>query len=466
MRLSSVTFYLFILGSVFQCKEQEVTGRNYPRLLTREVTGISKAGATFHGDIIYRGNSEILEYGFVWLYEDPTIENGERIYFRTSPNSNPFATEVTARHFEGQQYKVRAYVITKDHIVYGNTVDFVSQGSLGAVIDDFYPKTARLTDTVTIVGKYFSRTPALNYILFGEKLADNVVFATDTLLRVLVPEDLIQPQAVISVSSGGSHPTPFTLIAPAVLSVTPTAIRTCDTLVISMIGLGPSVPVDGRINSIHCEYIGRTNDQLFLRVPYLNSPGNPLYPQLQVGLFVTTITETLIYTPSGISSVEPSLASYLDTLTIHFLNKPSCDLRIFIDGNELPILESSGDFVRVVVPGQLSDPAYNYVISVRVGEMAMPGYLKDRSLTLFSVTPSSGSPGELVTIKGLGFHPVLANNVVCFNCQGTASGNYGQIVSGNTRELVVRIPAIPPNQIGISVFVQNKAILNYPFEIQ
>jgi hypothetical protein len=463
MRIFQKLLLLVILASSMECQEEVVNSRPYPRILTRDVANISPAGATFEADITYRGGFEILEYGFVWANETPTLEVGERIAIIESPSTDHLTVAVTSGLIAKQFYQVRAYLITKDHIVLGNIVNFQSQGSVGPVLSDYSPKTAKLTDTITVTGRSFSRHPENNPVFFGSSRAP-VISASDTLLKVLVPEELTQSQATVSIAAGNSHPTPFTLIVPSILSVSPTGVKTCDTLQVMLDGLGPSARVGCFIGDVEAEVIGRSSDKIFARVPVVGLSPEAANVRVIVGLFDLTFSGSVNYLPSAISRVDPPLAGFLDTLTVHFTQKPLCDLKIKIDGKPVSILASGGDSVRVIVPGQLNH-FYDIVIASYVGDILFATFNKPRALKINSVTPAAGSPGDIVTIRGIGFHPTLNQNVVCFNCQGTGFGDHGVILSGNTRELVVQIPVTAPNQIGISIFTQNLGALPFPFEV-
>ena len=53
-------------------------------------------GAQFNAEIIFRGDFEILQYGFVWSKGyNPTIENSDKIVLTGSPAANTFSVQTT-----------------------------------------------------------------------------------------------------------------------------------------------------------------------------------------------------------------------------------------------------------------------------------------------------------------------------------------------------------------------------------
>lgn len=63
-KLNLIYFILNIF--VLSTCEKEDEHRDYPRVVTHKVTNINSDGATFTGQIIKEGNSEIIDHGFVW----------------------------------------------------------------------------------------------------------------------------------------------------------------------------------------------------------------------------------------------------------------------------------------------------------------------------------------------------------------------------------------------------------------
>jgi hypothetical protein len=120
---------LFVLPALFaSCDESEPAPRDYPRLHTRAVTNINDDGVTLNVDFTYRGNFEILRYGFVWSQsEDPTLENGQRVIFNGNIRSGQFSATVSSGLIWGKRYYARPFVQTQTYTVYGAVVWFTSR---------------------------------------------------------------------------------------------------------------------------------------------------------------------------------------------------------------------------------------------------------------------------------------------------------------------------------------------------
>ncbi|MCK9312047.1 MAG: hypothetical protein M0P26_07190 [Bacteroidales bacterium] len=123
----SIMFLLVILS--IQCSD-EITSRDYPRLKTHKVTDISESGATFSAEIIYRGNFEIIKYGFVWSEDRiPIVGPSEEVEYLDNINSEKFSSRISSKLRKGVSYNVRPFIITDDYTVYGANVTFLSMGS-------------------------------------------------------------------------------------------------------------------------------------------------------------------------------------------------------------------------------------------------------------------------------------------------------------------------------------------------
>ena len=112
--------FILLLGLLVDCNKDEVTSRNYPRLKTLTVSDTTSEGAKFNAEIIFRGNIEIVKYGFVWgENENPNLENSDRVIYSENIQSNEFSEIIETTIKEGVSYFVRAFVETDDFIVYG-----------------------------------------------------------------------------------------------------------------------------------------------------------------------------------------------------------------------------------------------------------------------------------------------------------------------------------------------------------
>ena len=74
-------FVITTIISFTACKKDAtIKPKDYPYIITNEVTDIDSTGATFNAEIIDLGQEEIIEYGFVWSEKNnPTIADYKKI---------------------------------------------------------------------------------------------------------------------------------------------------------------------------------------------------------------------------------------------------------------------------------------------------------------------------------------------------------------------------------------------------
>lgn len=109
---------------VCACTEEVITDRDYPRFNPLQVTGVTETTANFSAEIFY-SSVTILENGFVYSNGGfPTLENGIKVSMGgPMPTAGTFTHRVTTLT-HNQTYRVKAYAICADHVVYSNNVTF------------------------------------------------------------------------------------------------------------------------------------------------------------------------------------------------------------------------------------------------------------------------------------------------------------------------------------------------------
>ena len=130
--MSKRIFYFGIVISFFlvSCtKDAEFISKPYPIIQTQNVTQIDSSGATFNGDFIDLGYSPILEYGFVFSIDEPSLENSDSLIVNMNASVGEFSQSISEKLAGNIAYNVKAYAKTDSNIIYGNNVEFLSQGS-------------------------------------------------------------------------------------------------------------------------------------------------------------------------------------------------------------------------------------------------------------------------------------------------------------------------------------------------
>jgi N-acetylneuraminic acid mutarotase len=214
---------LFCSLSFFvNCNGDEITVREYPRLLTLAVTEVTAEGAQFNAQITYRGDFEVINYGFVWgETENPTIENSDRVINEDNIETNNYSVLVESTLKTEASYFVRAFVQTNDFLVYGENTRFLSLGSKGPELIDFYPKAGHLNDTIKIIGSNFGRCKSNIKVEIGTFSVDIIDF-NETEISVIVPDLLSEEKSSLSISVAGNTTTfdsEFVLIKPIISSI-------------------------------------------------------------------------------------------------------------------------------------------------------------------------------------------------------------------------------------------------------
>lgn len=213
-----LSFYIIIIS--VSCSEEEMPTREYPILETLEVTNISETGVTFNAKIINSNNLDIIEYGFVWIYnrqnKEPTLESN-RIFLTENIKEGDFSANITTTLSKNSFYNVKAFVKTEEYTVYGKNIEFRSLGSGAATIYDFYPKAGVEGDTINIKGKNFSYLKVENRVLFPKGIGSPIISCTDSTIKCKVPKGVSgepYPIKVTVIGKTTSSDSLFTLLVP------------------------------------------------------------------------------------------------------------------------------------------------------------------------------------------------------------------------------------------------------------
>lgn len=181
--LPLLLFAVFLWG----CQEDaEIQPKDYPFVVTKDATQIDSTGATFGAEVLYFGEKEIIDYGFTWKNERSEYSCS----IKDSKNITDFSFRISS-DLENEEVTIyRAFVKTKENTVYGNSVKFISKGSLKPVITDFYPKEAIDGDLITITGSNFSYSKNTIRVLVSHYLAEVLIASADSIVFKVPVSDL------------------------------------------------------------------------------------------------------------------------------------------------------------------------------------------------------------------------------------------------------------------------------------
>jgi hypothetical protein len=347
-------FHLAILLFFLGCTKEEITPREYPRVSTFDAVDITSDGVTFKGEITF-SSVDIKDHGFVWSdVLGPLVSTANKISLGTRSGTGQFDAKCDRSLEEGKKYFMRAYAVSDDFVVYGNTIEFISLGGKAPLVKDFYPTIGTWSDSVTIVGENFGEQNRTNIVKFGQSTATVIRSTKDTLLAI-VPGDLATKLSKVSVSLSGNSSSvakEFQLISPTITSVTPG------------IGLqGTKVTINGEyllsvstkvfFGDTQATVLNWSSKKIECLVP--NVPNGEVLLKVQTGtggLFATSPFKVQPEHLPELYQIQPALAKAFTTIKLigdHFATEPGQTTVKF--GNvDAQVLSVSKTEIEVVVP--------------------------------------------------------------------------------------------------------------------
>jgi hypothetical protein len=259
-------FIGFVLLTVTCKKDADIQSKDYPYVVTGEVSDISNTGATFEAKILDYGKEEITDFGFKWT--DGT--NEYEISLMNSGNTDDFKVRVSTDLVKDVFYKVCAYVKTNNHLVLGPKVVFRSQGSESPVITSFSPASGLDGTTITISGKYFSNYAEGIRVRIGPEYA-RVIRSKEDEIVIESPIVSYYGKYRITVEVAGQSVTSsddYTILGPQVSAVTPADAAPGDILTITGDWLVDSTGgVEISFNDYPAEIVSSGRTKLVVIVP-------------------------------------------------------------------------------------------------------------------------------------------------------------------------------------------------------
>lgn len=340
------------------CTDENGIERPYPDIMT-SVSDITVQGATFEAKVLNH-SGPVSDKGFIW-YSDPQYSEKKSLG-AGEVLDDLFLLQVTSTLGANATYYVRAYVIVDGVTIYGNLVSFKSQGSAGPIISDFTPKTARVYDTVSIMGTGFSTADGMNVVKFGDMTA-SVVNISENLLKVAVP-DLVEDDSPfeISLSTVGIETiatAKFHLDPPSPISADKNSLKLCETLTLTADALPPegySYNINVYFNNTFTKPYFRGGSTLKVNVPFIPINTTDITVKLVIGNQERVLSEIIDFRAPAINSFSPAIFSPLSTLTVNGENFPACDLKGKIGTQSITFQNISDTQFTFVVPAGVNAP--------------------------------------------------------------------------------------------------------------
>ncbi|MEM1324434.1 MAG: IPT/TIG domain-containing protein [Bacteroidota bacterium] len=460
--------YTILLIAFADCEQYEATPRAFPRLKTLAVTDLTNEGVTLNAAILFRGDFEIVRYGFTWgRINLPDVNANDRVVYSGTPAENKFSERISTTLIRDANYSVRAFVETPDLIVYGEPVRFKSLGSRAVEIGGFSPTSGILGDTITIQGNRFSFVGKHNTVRFGDVVSE-VVAASDSFLQVIVPLELKEQEVSLSVELAGRSAVAekrFTLVAPTILEMKPTTVAYCDEVHFSV----ANFPSDRNIIVLFLDQVVPARQvsptEVVANVPAFISNKGKIIPQLLIRQFTLSADQDLTIMPPTVAPQVDSFLNYHDTLTIHHTHLNNCSIEVTCENVTAPLIEQGENFTKVQVPAEI-DALRGIPVKISVQGEVLFNDRFDKTIAVNSVSPSRARAGEIVRIEGVGFQPILNRNSVylakipyCGLDEDCATEV--EVIESSSRHLLFKVPeniknfTNADNQVEIRVFTVN-----------
>lgn len=159
MKKSIGFIVLAVVGLLFSCEKETLEPRTNPRFSVALVQEISANGVQFGANIYDFGGEEILEYGFVYSSStvSPNINSDDYVSAQGKPGEY-FELLANNSLILGKKYFVSAYLKTQTSLVYSKSMEFVSQGSAGFIVNSIaWPEVIYKNQKLVVSGSRFSR---------------------------------------------------------------------------------------------------------------------------------------------------------------------------------------------------------------------------------------------------------------------------------------------------------------------
>lgn len=160
---------LVMLSMLVACETETLDPRTNPRFSVALIQEVSTDGLQVGASIYDFGGEEILEYGFVYSENSasPNIKTDDFISKKGMPQSY---FELLANHslILGKKYYVAAFLRTSTNLVYSKSMDFVSQGSEGFIVNSVeWPEVIYRGQKLLVKGSRFSKQKSNYRIRMG-----------------------------------------------------------------------------------------------------------------------------------------------------------------------------------------------------------------------------------------------------------------------------------------------------------
>jgi hypothetical protein len=194
MEMNKLTLFisLFALVVFYSCQEKEPLSSN-PIVITGSALTSEKNVVNFTGNLLSTGDASPIDYGFVWSSKtsSPSISD-YKFRFKKKPSKGSFEAEIDYDLWGDSVSYVRAFVETREAVIYGEAREFHAKSSLSPGIISISPKETTGNDTITIFGEHLtSKISDISIQYTFERFAGNwpdakIVYADGKAIRFVL----------------------------------------------------------------------------------------------------------------------------------------------------------------------------------------------------------------------------------------------------------------------------------------
>ncbi|WBX77141.1 hypothetical protein PG911_02455 [Tenacibaculum ovolyticum] len=328
-RCFSINKYIVLvvlLVIVLSCSSEEDNIQQQINVESISGANINEGGVMLSGR--FENINQEVNFGFVLsAYKNTTYQKQGEVIIKKGVTAGEHQVEIRKGLKEGQKYYFNCFVQHNGEEIFGKERVFVSNGSALPEVKDFFPKKARLSDTIVIKGAFFSNKPK---VLFSN-IEGTIITATDSLIKVRVPYpngsyEIRDPYTFIKIVNDDEQEKvleDFSLLIPKIDSIFPKYITDSDTL--KIYGSNFDRRTFENMVTTRFEGVDYNYKILELRDNFIKVEPREIYiknPKIVVRSQLSKVEKTVEVLMPTITSITTSCISFEDSLVINGANFP------------------------------------------------------------------------------------------------------------------------------------------------
>jgi len=385
-KIPAYFYFICLMLLLSTCQKEIIATREYPRLDIDNNIIQNGSSAAFTGNVISRGNSDVIDKGFVWSRNGTPSILSSRISIGKQMGIGSFNGTADIDFVKDAEYKVMAYIKTDQYLVYSKEITFKSNfNSPAPAISDFSPKLARWNDTIKIRGQHFSFLNENTKVFFGE-ISAQVLSCSDTLITAKVPDQKNGNSVFLKVKIYENTTTTakeFKYINPEIQVFAPVHGTFRDTLTIS----GTDFPTNSAYYAVTIGGI-KTNVVKFESTwAKVIVPAEITMPDPEIVVTIAGVSKNFgnkfLIDPPKITSFTPGevlLPTNIISINGNNFNPVAAYDSVSIGGYPTKVIDASGTLIHVKIPDELIRDPYISVfdtLAVKVRTAKQTSLAKD-----------------------------------------------------------------------------------------